>query len=64
MRAAIPAVTISMALVLSACGGGGGGSETGRLSLAVTDAPVDIIITVGVIAGYLHSTREWTTPAA
>jgi hypothetical protein len=41
MRAAIPAVTISMALVLSACGGGGGGSETGRLSLAVTDAPVD-----------------------
>lgn len=41
MRAAIPAVTISMALVLSACSGSGGGSETGRLSLAVTDAPVD-----------------------
>jgi hypothetical protein len=26
---------------LSACGDGGGGDETGRLSLAVTDAPVD-----------------------
>jgi hypothetical protein len=39
MRAAISAA-ISM-MVLSACGGGGGGGETGRLSLAVTDAPVD-----------------------
>jgi hypothetical protein len=34
-------MAISMALALSACGGGEGGSETGRLSLAVTDAPVD-----------------------
>ena len=42
MRAAIPAVAISMALGLGACGGGGGGgSDTGRLSLGVTDAPVD-----------------------
>ena len=40
MRAAVSAVAISMALGLGACGGGGG-SDTGRLSLAVTDAPVD-----------------------
>lgn len=40
MRAAIT-TAISM-MLLSACGGGGGGgSETGRLSLAVTDAPID-----------------------
>jgi hypothetical protein len=40
MRAAIPAA-ISM-MLLGACGGsGGGGGETGRLSLGVTDAPVD-----------------------
>jgi hypothetical protein len=38
MRAAIPAA-LSM-MLLSACGGGGG-DETGRLSLSVTDAPVD-----------------------
>lgn len=42
MRMTISAVTIAMTVALSACsGGGGGGSETGRLSLAVTDAPVD-----------------------
>src|SRR5688572_3048591 len=42
MRAAIPAAAISMVLGLSACGGsGGGGSDTGQLSLGVTDAPVD-----------------------
>lgn len=42
MRTAITAVTISMALGVAACGsGGGGGGDTGRLSLAVTDAPVD-----------------------
>lgn len=42
MRMVIPAVTIAMAVALGACSGGGGeGSETGRLSLAVTDAPVD-----------------------
>ena len=42
MRTSFPAVTISMALGLAACsGGGGGGNETGRLSLAITDAPVD-----------------------
>jgi hypothetical protein len=39
MRAAISAA-LSM-MLLSACGGGGSGDETGRLSLAVTDAPVD-----------------------
>jgi hypothetical protein len=39
MRAAIPAAAISMVLGLSACGGGG--SDTGQLSLGVTDAPVD-----------------------
>jgi hypothetical protein len=42
MRAAIPAVAISMMLGLGACGGGGdGGGDTGQLSLGVTDAPVD-----------------------
>ena len=41
MRAAIPAVTIATMLGLGACGGGGGGSDMGRLSLGVTDAPVD-----------------------
>lgn len=41
MRIALSAVTISMALGLAACSGGGGGNETGRLSLAITDAPVD-----------------------
>jgi hypothetical protein len=41
MRTSFPAVTISMALGLAACSGGGGGNETGRLSLAITDAPVD-----------------------
>jgi len=30
-----------MAFGLAACGSGGGGGETGQLSLAVTDAPVD-----------------------
>lgn len=40
MRAAIP-TAISMMMLLSACGGSGGGGETGRLSLGVTDAPVD-----------------------
>lgn len=41
MRAVIPAAAISMVLGLGACGSGGGGSETGQLSLGVTDAPVD-----------------------
>lgn len=41
MRAAIPAAAISMVLGLSACGGSGGGNDTGQLSLAVADAPVD-----------------------
>jgi hypothetical protein len=42
MRISFPAVTISMALGLAACSGGSGsGDETGRLSLAITDAPVD-----------------------
>lgn len=43
MRAAIVTAAISAALGLSACSGGGGGAEdaTGRLSLGVTDAPVD-----------------------
>lgn len=40
MRISFSAVAISMALGLAACGGGGG-NETGRLSLAITDAPVD-----------------------
>jgi hypothetical protein len=42
MRISLSAVTVAMALGLAACsGGGGGGNETGRLSLGVTDAPVD-----------------------
>ena len=43
MRTAVPAAAISMMLGLAACSGGGdgGGGETGRLSLGVTDAPVD-----------------------
>lgn len=41
MRISFSAATISMALGLAACSGGGGGNETGRLSLAITDAPVD-----------------------
>jgi len=42
MRISFSAATISMALGLAACsGGGGGGIDTGRLSLAITDAPVD-----------------------
>ena len=42
MRISFSAVTVSMALALAACSsGGGGGNETGELSLAVTDAPVD-----------------------
>jgi hypothetical protein len=32
---------VSIALGLAACSGGGAGNETGRLSLGVTDAPVD-----------------------
>jgi hypothetical protein len=40
MRISFSAVTISIALGLAGCGGGGG-SETGRLSLSVTDAPID-----------------------
>jgi hypothetical protein len=40
MRAAIPAA-ISMMLMGACSGSGGGGGETGRLSLGVTDAPVD-----------------------
>ena len=40
MRAAIPAA-ISMMLLSACSGSGGGGGETGRLSLGVTDAPVD-----------------------
>ena len=42
MRIAITAVSMSLALGLGACSGGGGdGGDTGQLSLAVTDAPVD-----------------------
>jgi hypothetical protein len=41
MRIMLSAVTISAMLGLAACGGGGAGNETGRVSLAVTDAPVD-----------------------
>jgi hypothetical protein len=43
MRATIPAAAISMMLGLAACssGGGGGSNDTGKLSLALTDAPVD-----------------------
>jgi len=44
MRATIPAAAIAMMLGLAGCSGGGGGGEsndTGRLSLGVTDAPVD-----------------------
>jgi hypothetical protein len=42
MRFLLSAVTIPVALGLAACsGGGGGGNETGQLSLAITDAPVD-----------------------
>jgi hypothetical protein len=41
MRITLSAVTISAALGLAACGGGGGGNETGRVSLGITDAPVD-----------------------
>jgi hypothetical protein len=43
MRAALTAVSVSIALGLGACSGGGsgGGSDTGQLSLAVTDAPPD-----------------------
>jgi uncharacterized protein DUF4382 len=42
MRAAIPAAVMAV-LGLAACGsgGGGGGNDMGRLSLGVTDAPVD-----------------------
>ena len=42
MRAAIPAAVMTV-LGLAACGsgGGGGGNDMGRLSLGVTDAPVD-----------------------
>ena len=43
MRAATTATTVSILLGLAACSGGGdgGGGDTGRLSLGVTDAPVD-----------------------
>jgi len=42
MRITLSAVVISAALGLAACGGGGGGgTETGRVSLGITDAPVD-----------------------
>lgn len=42
MRFLLSVVTIPVALGLAACsGGGGGGNETGRVSLAITDAPVD-----------------------
>ncbi len=42
MRVAMTVVAISMALGVGACSGGGGDSgDTGQLSLAVTDAPVD-----------------------
>jgi hypothetical protein len=40
MRTSLSVAAISMALGLAACSGGGG-NETGRLSLSVTDAPVD-----------------------
>jgi hypothetical protein len=41
MRNSLSAVTVSVALGLAACSGGGGGNETGQVSLAITDAPVD-----------------------
>jgi hypothetical protein len=42
MRISLSVVTVALAFGLAACsGGGGGGNETGRLSLGVTDAPVD-----------------------
>ena len=42
MRATISAAAVSTALALAACGGSGGsGGATGRLTLGVTDAPVD-----------------------
>ena len=43
MRATISTAALSMMLGLAACSGGGGagGNDTGKLSLGVTDAPVD-----------------------
>lgn len=35
------AVALGAAALLAACGGGGGGTSTGRISLGLTDAPVD-----------------------
>src|SRR5262245_61170352 len=48
MRISFSAVAIALALGLAACSGGGGGDETGRLSLAITDAPVDAASSVVV----------------
>jgi len=47
MRAAIPTAILGV-LGLAACGGGGGGNDMGRLSLAVTDAPLDAASSVVV----------------
>ncbi|HET9446151.1 MAG TPA: DUF4382 domain-containing protein [Steroidobacteraceae bacterium] len=60
MRAAISAAVATM--VLSACGGGGGGGETGRLSLAVTDAPVDEASSVVVQFSGVAFKREGAAP--
>src|SRR5688572_30043695 len=60
MRAAISA-TLSM-MVLSACGGSGGGGETGRLSLAVTDAPIDEASSVVVQFSGVAFKREGAAP--
>jgi hypothetical protein len=38
-------VAAATLLTLGACGGGGNGSDTGQLSIAVTDAPIDMGIT-------------------
>lgn len=66
MRAAIVAAAISAALGLSACSGGGDGGDdaTGRLSLGVTDAPVDDASSVVVQFSGVAFKRAGAAPEA
>ncbi len=58
-----PALVVGLCMLIAACGGGsGGGGDTGRISLAVTDAPLDDARSVVVQFSGVAFKREGSDP--